>query len=62
MMRKLKGSHVFYVLLCECGVKNNEMICGVFASKREAVEVRKEVDGCGAKHTIRKCNVTVELL
>lgn len=55
----------FYVLLCDDSMYNDEydpMICGVFASRREAKECADDpaVKGCLLKHTIKKCTVLVE--
>jgi len=58
---KIKSSHEYYVLLCDCGKdKKHQMICAVIASKKEAQDLNKEVKDCVARHTIRKCKLTVE--
>ena len=44
----------YYALIC------HTMICGVYASRKEANEVAKEVKDCGEKHKIIKCEVSVK--
>jgi len=34
--------------------KKNRMICGIYASKKEAGEAEKDIGGCVCKHTIVK--------
>jgi hypothetical protein len=61
---KIKGSHLYWVVLCDCGTsKKHMMICGVFASKREAKEMFDDpiLKGCVAKHYIKKCSVEVTI-
>lgn len=60
-MRKLKGEK-YYALLCHCGAGGywDIVICGVYASRKEAKEANIEVEKCHARHTIKKCNVTIE--
>ncbi len=55
MQKTIKGMGNYYVLLCKSGVKGDDLICGVYGSPREAKEAAKKVDGCVAKHVIRKC-------
>jgi len=56
----------FWVLICDDskyaikGKKVNRMVCGVFASKKEAQEVFDTVKECLCKHYIKRCMVTVK--
>lgn len=60
---KFKGSDHYYVLLCDCSAYGDKdmLICGVFASYKEAREVQRDVKDCPAKHWIKKCSVVVTL-
>ena len=57
-----------YALLCDSGVRvgvgvlDYQLLCGVYATRKEAQEVGKEIKDCPAKHNIRKCKVKVTLL
>lgn len=60
-VKSAKGKD-YYVLLCDCGVgEDRYMIMGVFASKKEALVLKNDIDlrHCIAKHTIKKVEVTV---
>ncbi len=68
---KLKRND-FYALICDDWwlrtkkerkdkTKRDPMLCGVFASKKEAQEADKEIKGCYGKHYIKKCKVQVEI-
>lgn len=53
----------YFVLLCNSGVRNNDpLICGVFASKKEAQDIAQTVKDCPAKHKIKKCDVVITIL
>ena len=55
-------AHNFYSLLCDCGVgKNRFMICGVYASKKEAMEANKEIGKCASRHLIKKCEMEIKI-
>ncbi len=60
---KIKGQDIYYALLCDCSEKGRKdlLLCGVYASKREAQEANKGVKDCVAKHLIKKCKVTIEI-
>lgn len=56
----LKGQGNYWALVCDCGVgKNRWLICGVYPSRKEAIESNKEVKDCVAKHYIKKCEVKI---
>ena len=66
-MNKIRGSHEYYVLLCDCGKdKKHQLICGVYSSRKEAQQCADGIKDCVAlisnkrAHTIKKCSVTVE--
>ncbi len=58
---KIKGQNIYYALLCDCSEKGRKdlLLCGVYASKREAQKANK--GDCPAKHLIKKCKVTIEI-
>lgn len=60
-MRKIRGEK-YYALLCHSGDRGywDVVICGVYASRKEAEEVDIEVAHCHARHTIKKCDITIE--
>lgn len=59
----IKGEKSYWALLCDCGVKpDNFLICGVYASRKEAQEVNKEIKDCPAKHYIKRCKVEIKIL
>lgn len=55
-MKKLKGFEPYYAIIC----KENNMICGVYCSIKEAKVAAKEIEECPSKHVIKKCNITIE--
>lgn len=61
--KEIKGSGIYYVLLCYSGRNKLEpLLCGVYPSKKEAKEIAKEVKDCPAKHVIKKCKVKIILI
>ena len=58
---KFRGPDHYYVLLCDCSMYGDKdlLICGVYASLKEAREVQREVKDCPAKHWVNKCSVSV---
>lgn len=53
----------YFALLCDSGkTKKDQLICGVYASRKEAREVAKEIKSCPAKHLIKKCKIAVEVI
>jgi len=58
---KLKAKN-YYALLCDCSAKGKKdmLICGVYASRKEAKEVADEIKKCPAKHYIKKANIQIE--
>lgn len=56
----------FFVLLCDDRKyrskkeKRDPMICGVYASKKEAQDCAEEIKDCVLDHYIKQCKVTVE--
>ena len=62
---KIKGKD-FYALICDDRKyrsvleKPDPMLCGVFASRAEAMECKKAISGCVLDHYIKKCSVVVE--
>ena len=58
-VRKIQGEE-YYTLLCHCGKTYwDALICGVYASKQEAEKVKEEIKKCHARHTIKKCDITI---
>ncbi len=65
---KIKSKEGYYVLLCDTSKyepksvskKYPPLVCGVFSTRKEALEVKQEIKGCAGKHTIKKCKLTVE--
>lgn len=58
----IKGSHDYWAVLCDCtesSLEEDMMICGVYASKKEALEASEEVKDCVCKHYIKECSVVV---
>lgn len=52
----------YWVVLCDSSYKKKDyLICGVYADKKEAQEVKEFIADCPAKHIIKKCKVTVEI-
>lgn len=49
----------YYALLCDCSVDGKLLICGVYASRKEAKEVAEKIRDCKAKHKIVKCSVKI---
>ena len=50
----------YYALLCHSGAtKDDAIICGVYATKKEAEEVYGEIKDCVCKHTIKRCSVNI---
>ncbi len=55
----------FFALICDDRKyrskkeKPDPMLCGVFASKKETQDYKKEIEGCVLDHYIKKCTVTV---
>lgn len=39
----------------------NRLICGIYATRKEAQVVSKEIKDCLCLHSIKKCTVTVEI-
>lgn len=60
MIKKIKGHGHYWAVLCYSWPKD-PMVCGVFASKREAEELAKEIKGCPSRHSIKKCTVEIKL-
>lgn len=64
---KIKGQNEYYALLCDTSKwepkyiskKYPPLICGVFASRREAKECADAVKDCVAVHKIVKCQVVI---
>lgn len=57
----------FYALICDDskyskGQKAEKMLCGIYASKKEAQNAAKEIKDCLCKHYIKKGNVTFSTL
>lgn len=61
MKKVIKGETPYWALLCDCS-EESMLICGVFASRREAKEANKGVKECPAKHYIKKCKVEIKLI
>lgn len=67
-MNKIKAEGDYYALLCYTSKwepkyisrKYPPLICGVFASRKEARACEKEIKDCVAVHRIVKCSVTIE--
>jgi len=59
--KTITGDTYYWALLCKCGTgKNKFLICGVYPSKKEALEVDKLIKGCpAAPHKIKKCKVKI---
>lgn len=62
---KLKGTDYFYALICDDSKfskkqKANKLLCGVFESKAEALEVNNTIKDCSCRHYIKRCKVTVD--
>lgn len=63
-VKRVQGQD-FYALICDDSKFTdkadvvNEMLCGVYASRKEAQEVAKEVADCVCGHYIKKCDVTI---
>jgi hypothetical protein len=57
---KAKG---YYVLLCHCGAGGywDVVVCGVYASRKEAMEGEVMLGKCLAKHTINKCDIEIKI-
>ena len=50
----------YYALLCHSGAtKDDSIICGVYATKKEAQDADKGVGDCPCKHTIKRCSVNI---
>ena len=60
MKKILTSSDTMYALLCYCYAR--PLICGIYAEKEEAKKIADEVKGCPARHSIRKCKVTIKLI
>ena len=60
-MKTIKSRGTYWALLCDCGKWDamKPMVCGVLASYKEAVALKKEVENCPAKHKIVKCSLTI---
>ena len=65
---KIKGVGTYYVLICDDSkyvmnrdVPAQKLICGVYASMKEAKKNAHDVKDCPCKHTIKRCKVTVEV-
>jgi hypothetical protein len=54
-MKTIKGQGYYWVMLCE------DLICGVFATKKEAQEANEFVKDCFIKHKIKRCKVEIKL-
>ena len=58
--KTIRGEGDYYALLCDVSKSEGKfLLCGVYASKKEAQEVAKEVEDCPARHFIRKVEVEV---
>lgn len=65
---KITGGQHYYALLCDTSKyepkyvskKYPPLICGVFASRKEARACEKEIKDCPAVHRIVKCSVTID--
>jgi len=60
MKNVIEGDDFYWALLCYC-TNGDPLICGVYPSKEEAETVAKDVEGCPAKHKIKKCKVKILL-
>ena len=52
----------YWVLLCddsEYNPKYDPMVCGVYASKKEALDAAGNIEECELKHSIEKCSVEI---
>lgn len=65
-MKTLKGLHEYYAIICDDSkytpkkMKANKLICGVYSTRKEAVEAEKEIKDCMCPHVIKKCSVTIQ--
>lgn len=61
---KVTSDEGYYVVICDDMKYGNPifdpLICGVFASYKEAKEMAKGIKDCMCSHTIKKVRVTVE--
>ena len=57
--RRIKGDDIYYALLC---IGTVPMICGVYSTHNEAKEANEGVKDCPAKHTIKKCYVSIQTI
>lgn len=56
-----------YALVCDDwkyirglkGVKRSPMLCGIYASEKEAIEVAHDVEDCGCDHYVAKVDVSI---
>lgn len=52
---KITGQGYYYAILCDSGVKKHDyLICGVYATRKEAMEANEAIKECPAKHLIKK--------
>ena len=63
--KKIKGKD-FYALICDewstFRIKKDKvslLLCGVYSTRKEAVDVAKEIKDCPCKHIVKKCSVEV---
>ncbi len=66
MRKTLEGAGApYWALICDdsefCDGDDivNEMICGVYSSKKEAQECEHDIKGCVCKHYIVKCSISI---
>jgi hypothetical protein len=60
---KKASSKDMYALLCDDSQYNpkyDPMICGIYASRKEAQEVANEIKECVLKHVIKKVSVSIK--
>lgn len=57
-MKTLKGKDHYYALLCDGCCKDN-IICGVYSTRKEAEGGDGGIKQCPCKHTIKKCSVEI---
>ncbi len=53
----------YYAIICDCseGDHDDQLICGIYASKKEAQDVANEIKDCPAPHYIKKCDAIVTI-
>lgn len=64
---KMSGKHApYYAVICSDAkyattkMKASRLICGVFASRKEAEEMMEKIKGCVLTHYIRRVSLTIE--